>query len=250
MSGLSTYEKTCSTIDKDNSGLPWTDTLKRLTNEWRKIEADKESLEKEGVYIQKTDDFSTFIIMIFKKENAGPYKHTPFCFTIKPCRDDTGKAYPMIPPIVRFLSFASNRIHPNIKPCGSVCISALSYSYIGAGVAVWNPMMNIRSIANILSSLLDESALIQEPGYATLDKRDQKVLDFDEGVKYHCMRYLSTLFDESAKNDYVMRRFGNILEPYKEEIRQYIKDECKDKPTKEVATYTFTITLDYSKLIL
>ena len=249
MSGLSSYEKNCSTIDKDNSGLPWTNTLKRLSNEWCKIEIDKENLKKEGIYIQKTDDFSTFTVMIFKKDNAGPYKYTPFCFTIKPCRDDTGQAYPLIPPIVRFVSFTSTRIHPNIKPCGSICISALSYSYIGTGAAIWNPMMNIRSIANILSGLLDESALLQEPGYATMDKRDQKVLDFDEGIKYHCMSYLNTLFTDKGRNDMCRKLFSEVLEPCKDEIQQYIKDGCKDKATRTVSTYVFTTMLDYSKLV-
>jgi ubiquitin-protein ligase len=247
MSGLSSYEKSCDTIDKDKSGLPWTNTLKRLVNEWKKIESDKDSLQKEGIYIQKTDDFSVFNIMIFKKDNAGPYKYTPFCFTIKPCRDETGQAYPLIPPIVRFVSFTSTYIHPNIKPCGSICISALTYSYIGSGVAVWNPMMNIRSIANILSGLLDEAALLQEPGYSTLSKKDQKVLDFDEGVKYHCMSYLTKLFTEK---DMAIKLFGDIIEPYKTEILEYVKNECKDKPTKTVSTYAFNTTLDYRKLIL
>lgn len=242
MPGLSSYVKECITMDKDTTKDGWTVAIKRLSKEWSKIEEEKEALSKDGIYIVAKEDFSEFTVMIFKEKDGGPYNFTPLFFTINPCKNKDGLVYPMIAPIVKFHSFNNKWIHPNFKPTGDVCISLLEYSYIGGGVATWNPSLGIKAIAITLASLVEDYAIRKEPSFSKEDITSKKCIDYDTGVQFLCMVYTLDLYSNEIK------LFKDELLKSKSKAIEYIMANTKDKENMYIQTYAFELTTYYKSL--
>jgi ubiquitin-protein ligase len=253
MSGLTKYEKSCETLQNSKDNNIWTPTINRLTKEWTLIQKDIQNLNKNGIFIKVEDDLSCFNLMIFKKDNSCPYKYTPICFQILPCRDiKNNTIYPFAPPIVKYISF-SDRIHPNLKTTGDVCISVLSYSYVGrSGKDVgWNPMMGISTIANILSSILDENSINREPGFERISKTDEYSKLYDKGAEFVCMKESLKVYREILENkfDYFpVKYFLNELKEFSKDTLQSIIDRCHDKTKEEIITFSYKVSINYEKL--
>ena len=243
MPSLSSYEKECITLDKDEEKEVWTACISRLGREWKRIMDEKEELAKDGIYISAKDDLSEFTVMFLKEKDAGPYNFIPLFFTIKPCKNKTtGNMYPLVPPIIRFHSFNNKYIHPNFKTTGDVCISLLEYSYIGSGIAQWNPSVGIKSIALTLSSLLTEGAIRNEPSYNNEPLTSIKCIEYDKGVQYLCMEYtLQKLEDENIL-------FKDVIFAKKKDILEYIIANTSEREDKYITTYGFKIETVYKNL--
>jgi ubiquitin-protein ligase len=243
MPSLSTYEQECITLDKDTEKAVWTACVSRLGREWRRIEDEKAELAKEGIYISVKEDLSEFTVMLLKEKDAGPYNFIPLIFTIKPCKNiKTGNMYPLIPPIVKFHSFNGKYIHPNFKTTGDVCISILEYSYVGGGVAQWNPSVGIKTLALTLSSLLTEGAIRNEPSYNAEPLTSQKCIDYDTGAQYLCMQYaLQKLEEENPP-------FKDILLAKKKDILEYIISKTASRQDLHIKTYGFEVNTIYKNL--
>lgn len=247
MSNLSDYIKKSVTMLQDKSETSWNATIKRLSIEWKRIDEDMKNLNENGVYILNEDNFACFKVMIFK-EDAGPYKYTPFCFEILPCRDETGLMYPMCPPIVKFRPFSKYWIHPNLKVTGDVCISPLSYSYVGPGQAIWNPMMGIKSIATILSSIIDRGALKMEPSFSDFSLTHVSVINYDKVAQFICMKHIIELYKDNYKT---VEEFKHILKEYIDKMIEYVMTVCNENIGQKmsISTYAFNdYFLDYDEL--
>ncbi len=242
MPGLSSYEKECTTMKNDKDKDGWNMAIKRLSKEWSKIEQDKEELMKDGIYISTKEDFSEFTLMIFKQKDGGPYNFVPLFFTIKPCKNKEGMVYPMCPPIVRFHSFNDKWIHPNLKPSGDVCISLLEYSYIGGGIANWNPSLGIKAIAITLASLIEDYAIRKEPSFYNENITSKKCIDYDKGAQFLCMSYTLDLYSNE------INLFKEELLKCKSSVLTYIMNNTKDKENEYIETYAFKINTDYNTL--
>ena len=244
MPSLSTYERECITLDKDESKEGWSLAISRLGREWSKITNEQEELKNSGIYISAKEDLSEFTVMIFKEKDGGPYNYTPLYFTIKPCKNKTsGQVYPLIPPIVRFHSFEQKYIHPNFKTTGDVCISLLEYSYIGGGVAQWNPSLGIKAIAMTLASLVEEGALRKEPSYAAEPLTSPKTVSYDTGAQYVCMTYTLKVLQNIHTS-----LFKEVLIDKKNDILEYIISQTNSRTDSLIKTYGFEVMTNYSPL--
>lgn len=244
MPSLSTYERECITLDKDEMKEGWSLAITRLGREWNKIESEKEELKSSGIHIRAKEDLSEFTIMIFKEKEGGPYNYTPLYFTIKPCKNKkTGQCYPLIPPIVRFHSFDNKYIHPNLKHTGDVCISLLEYSYIGGGVAQWNPSMGIKAIAITLSSIIEEGALRKEPSFSREPLTSPKTIDYDQGVQYMCMNQSLKVLS-NIENTF----FKEVLMEKKNDMLNYILSNSTERNDVSIETYGFKLRTNYTSL--
>jgi ubiquitin-protein ligase len=244
MPGLSSYERECITLDKDEMKEGWSLAISRLGREWNKIESEKEELKNAGIYITTKEDLSEFTLMIFKEKDGGPYNYTPLYFTIKPCKNKiTAQCYPLIPPIVRFHSFDNKYIHPNLKHTGDVCISLLEYSYVGGGVAQWNPSMGIKAIAITLSSMIEEGALRKEPSFSKESLTSPKTIEYDQGAQYLCMS--QTLKVLSSMNDAL---FKEVLLEKKNDILNYVLTNTNERNDVYINTYGFKLNTGYTTL--
>lgn len=253
--GVSNYEKNCTTLEDDKGDESWNKTIMRLSKECKKLETDREALENDGIYIKYTEDFSVFNVMIMKRKDAGSYLYTPMFFEIKPCKDSSGMVYPMCPPIAKYISFSSSWLHPNLKPTGNICISVLQYSYVGNSNAAsvgWNPMLGMRSLSVMIAGLLDEAAMLNEPGYSTSNKNDKKVKDYDQGAEYLCMN--------RTIQAYAVLKDGKekMLTLFKDDILKHSKDAIESVITRcekymnctspTISTYSFDVICDYKLL--
>jgi ubiquitin-protein ligase len=68
--------------------------------------------------------------------------------------------YPNESPLVRFCSFLTDKINPNLYADGNICLSLLG-SWYGDGVELWNPLSsNLLQVGNFTAYLLLFDTLI------------------------------------------------------------------------------------------
>jgi patatin-like phospholipase/acyl hydrolase len=118
----------------------------------------------------------------------------------------------------------------------------LEYSYIGGGVASWNPSLGIKAIAVTLASLVEEYAIRKEPSLANENIASKKCTDYDTGAQFICMNYALDLYSNE------ITLFKDILTESKNKVLEYIIDKTKDKEDVTIKTYAFEITTDYKAL--
>lgn len=157
--------------------------LKRLNEEISRITKKRSLVQHRGelndyYFFPDKNDFTVWYNMIYV-ENGSPYD---FCFYVFTYR--FGETYPWHPPKCVFHSMTNNRIHPNLKPCGSCCLSILGTW----GECSYSPVMGLEQIMmSFLGMVFVDNALRCEPGYEKLDNRHkiyEKIARF-LSLKYH-----------------------------------------------------------------
>jgi len=158
-----------------------------------------------GTSLKQGDDMSKFYIMIRGPE--GPYEGALFFFTLEPFTQyvpaNDGKSYPVHPPKVLHMSPFSFRAHPNLYQGynAKVCLSILG-TWAGPS---WTPMMSFMTICQTILSILDNSPLQNEPGYANRPE-DPKVSNYTKHVQFACMfetitkTFIPVLANKTHKN--------------------------------------------------
>ena len=138
-------------------------SIKRLVNDVKYV---KNNLDKDNIYYKHNEENITLgYAMIIGNEDS-PYRYGYYFFEFN-FPDD----YPFSPPVVKFLtSDGYTRFHPNYYINGKVCLSLLN-TWQGDG---WTSCCNIHTILIILSSLLINNSLLNEPGIKNTDENIKK----------------------------------------------------------------------------
>lgn len=246
------YKGQCKTAKKEFGDRPYSMLMARLNGEIRRMPTT--DLNEAGIYLKFEENMGEdigFYCMIQNKD-AGPYSYTPMCFTIKMCYKD-GALYPMIPPIVEFMSFSPQRIHPNLKPSGDVCISLLNYSYVGpaAGVSIWSPATTISSLMMTIGSLLTDKALKYEPGFE--GSSDDRIRRYDVQLEYLCMKEIVRTYSDLINdkiNTVALKHFSEELRKNGKDALQHVinKTAGKDIIQLEQSTFIESFSADYKSL--
>ena len=93
--------------------------------------------------------------MIIGTENT-PYAYGNYLFEF-----NFPITYPFDPPtVIYYTNDGSTRFNPNLYVCGKVCLSILN-TWKGEG---WTSCLNIKSVLLILSTILNDTPIINEPG--------------------------------------------------------------------------------------
>ena len=122
-----------------------------------------DELKKNGIFYKHDEDnLLKGYAMIIGPKNT-PYQDGFYFFTFK-----FSEEYPFVPPIVIFKTYDGfTRFNPNLYIDGKVCLSVLN-TWKGEG---WSSCQNIRSILLILSTVLNETPIENEPDL-TINHRD------------------------------------------------------------------------------
>tara|TARA_B100000941_G_C28462534_1_gene531574 strand:+ start:284 stop:1057 length:774 start_codon:yes stop_codon:yes gene_type:complete len=236
-------------------------SIKRLVNDVKYV---KNNLDKDNIYYKHNEENITLgYAMIIGNEDS-PYRYGYYFFEFN-FPDD----YPFSPPVVKFLtSDGYTRFHPNYYINGKVCLSLLN-TWQGDG---WTSCCNIHTILIILSSLLINNSLLNEPGIKNTDENIKKYdliigyknIEFSIINQYNRVYNLDKYnYNSNNSNNY---EYNNIMYLFKEDIYENIKinyDNILDyinflkivykndynSKTIIVTTYSLNCDMNFEKLI-
>lgn len=228
-------------------------TIRRLASDVKSLKLN--SLESDNIYYKHDEEniLKGYALIIGSKNT--PYSYGAYLFEfIFP------NNYPFSPPTLKYLTNDGyTRFNPNLYTNGKVCLSVLN-TWNGEG---WSSCQSIRSILLILSTILNEYPLLNEPG---IKKKDSNVDKYNllisyKNIEFSILKQIKYIIDEkkesSKKCNYI-----NILELFRNNIllnfnknHEFIKNNINnlEKLIKDdilyVRTYNLNISIDFQKLI-
>ena len=146
-----------------------------------------------------------------------PYNYGNFLFEFNFPED-----YPFNPPKVKYLTNDGKmRFNPNLYSDGKVCLSILN-TWKGEG---WTSSQTIYSILIILSSILNETPLLNEPGINT---NNTNIIPYNLLVNYKTLEFsiikqINFILENNTSNNY-----NNILLLFKDKIFQNFKNNINN----------------------
>ena len=143
--------------------------MKRLIKDIKEI--SKNPID--NIYYRHDEEnmFKGYGLIIGPQDTPYAYGNYLFEFTFPP-------NYPFEPPLVTyFTNDGSTRFNPNLYIDGKVCLSVLN-TWKGEG---WSSCQNIRSILLILTTVLNETPIENEPGL-TISHRDN--INYNNMIRY------------------------------------------------------------------
>lgn len=172
--------------------------LKRIVNDIASLKKDP----LENIYIDYNEHniFKVTALIIGIKDT--PYEGGFFFFTII-----FSNKYPFNPPKVTFDTIDGNvRFNPNLYQDGKVCLSIIN-TWPGPK---WTSVQTLRSLLLSLQSLLNTNPLLNEPGYEELLPSDDKVVLYNNIIKYETLRLgVFNMLENSTHPE-----FNNIIKNY------------------------------------
>jgi len=166
--------------------------IKRLISDIKDLK--KNNLSKEGIYYEHDESniLRGYALIIGPK--GTPYEYGNFLFIF-----DFPEEYPHIPPVVKFCTNDGIvRFHPNLYRNGKVCLSILN-TWKGEQ---WTGCQTIKSTLLTIASILEDKALLNEPG---ITENHKDLLTYDLIVRYKTIEV--AIFKLINKNIYVDEKF-------------------------------------------
>lgn len=206
--------------------------IKRIANDVKYILNNYDALKSENIYYKHDEEIiNKGYAMIIGPKNT-PYQYGFYFFKFK-----FPDNYPFEPPQVTFLTNDGKmRFNPNLYTNGKVCLSVLN-TWQGDN---WTSCQTINSILLILSTILNDKPLLNEPGiiepnnninkynllvsYKNIEfsilkqysiiqkiKNDTSILENASNL-YKILYLFSDLFIELFKNNYekIINNFNNL----------------------------------------
>jgi ubiquitin-protein ligase len=212
-------------------------TVKRLISDIKEI--TKSPLSKDGIYY-KHDENNMLIgyALIIGQENT-PYAYGNFLFKFNFPTD-----YPTTPPVVSYkTNDGYTRFNPNLYKNSKVCISLLN-TWKGEQ---WTSCQTIKSILLVLSSLLNDKPLLNEPGISD-NHIDHE--NYNKIIKY---KTIETAIYKILTNEIVSSTFDMFNDEIKENFIKNYSQIIKDISNKSnviisCGVYNLVIKTNYNKL--
>ena len=213
--------------------------VKRLISDIREIK--KNNLSKEGIYYEHDDSniMRGYALIIGPKDT--PYEYGNFLFIF-----DFPEDYPHTPPSVKFCTNDGIvRFHPNLYRNGKVCLSILN-TWKGEQ---WTGCQTIRSVLLTIASILENNALLNEPG---INENHKDVINYDLIIRYKTIE--TAIFKLINKNIYTIENFevfDNIMENnFKENFENIINSLKKVNCDHHITTNVYGLSIKINKIKL
>jgi len=211
-------------------------SLKRIVLDYKDLLNDP--IENIYYYAEEDNMYKGYAVIIGPKDT--PYENGFYFFEFH-----FPENYPFSPPKVKFQNYDGfTRFNPNLYINGYVCLSILN-TWEGEK---WSSCQSIRSILLTLSSILNDSPLLNEPGF-TVDhpnlKEYNEILEF-KNVEISILKYL-----EKTNLPYPFHHFYSILVNKFVENYDSISEKCKNKPNKQIHLSIYnnmSAFIDYKQL--
>jgi len=214
--------------------------VKRLISDIKDLK--KNNLSKEGIFYEHDESniMRGYALIIGPKDT--PYEYGNFLFIF-----DFPEDYPHSPPLVKFCTNDGIvRFHPNLYRNGKVCLSILN-TWKGEQ---WTGCQTIRSTLLTISSILENNALLNEPGI-NINHKDVKI--YDRIIKYKTLE--TAIFKLINKNIYIDEKFevfGDLIkDKFKENYSDIVNSIDKIEEVQYITTgvYALNIRINKDKLL-
>ena len=212
-------------------------SLKRIVLDYKDLLDDP--IENIFYYAEEDNMYKGYALIIGPKDT--PYENGFYFFEFN-FQDN----YPFSPPKVKFHNYDGfTRFNPNLYINGYVCLSILN-TWEGEK---WSSCQSIRSILLTLSSILNDSPLLNEPGF-TVDhpnlKEYNEILEF-KNVEIYVLKYL-----EKTNLAYPFHQFYPTLVRYFIQNYDKLVEKCRNKSNKHIQLSIYnnmTAYVDYKQVL-
>ena len=153
--------------------------------------------------------------------------------------------YPNVPPVITYRTSSAVRIHPNMYVNGKVCLSVLG-TWKGPP---WTASMDISCILLSIQSLLNNSPLMNEPGFEKYTghiSTDYKTIVEYENIRSHFFKHSRNipqgflLFQDIINKNYIDNK--EII------LKKLSEKKDKDNFALSINIYRIKILIEYNKL--
>ena len=153
--------------------------------------------------------------------------------------------YPNVPPVITYRTSSAVRIHPNMYVNGKVCLSVLG-TWKGPP---WTASMDISCILLSIQSLLNNSPLMNEPGFEKYTghiSTDYKTIVEYENIRSHFFKHSRNipqgflLFQDIINKNYIDNK--EII------LKKLSEKKEKDNFALSINIYRIKILIEYNKL--
>tara|TARA_Y100001970_G_scaffold288423_1_gene415665 strand:- start:857 stop:1534 length:678 start_codon:yes stop_codon:yes gene_type:complete len=153
--------------------------------------------------------------------------------------------YPNVPPIITYRTSSSIRIHPNMYVNGKVCLSVLG-TWKGPP---WTASMDISCILLSLQSLLNNSPLMNEPGFEKYTghiSTDYKTIVEYENIRSHFFKHSRNIPHEFLLFQDIINK--NYIDNKEIILKKLFVKKDKDIFSLSINIYRIKILIEYNKL--
>jgi ubiquitin-conjugating enzyme E2 Z len=195
----------------------------------------------ENIYYRHDEDnvYKGYAFIIGPKDT--PYENGFYFFEFT-----FHESYPFNPPKVKFHTYDGfTRFNPNLYINGNVCLSILN-TWEGEK---WSSCQSIRTILLTLSSILNDSPLLNEPGF-TVDHPNLK--EYNEILEYKNVEISILKYLEKMNLSYPFHYFYPTLVSKFIENYEKIVEKCKSKCNKHIQLTIYnsmSAYVDYKQLL-
>ena len=154
--------------------------------------------------------------------------------------------YPFSPPIVKYMTNnGRTRFNPNLYKCGKVCVSILN-TWTGDK---WSACQTINSILITLCSLLNETPLLNEPGFI---KKSPDFIPYQKSIEYSNIDFAICELMDKSKIPAPFEIFysfmkENFFKNY-DEIMKFIDSKNEEQSEQKVSVYQMCTNINYKLL--
>ena len=202
-------------------------------------------LENENIYYKHSEESILKGYALIIGNNDTPYSNGYFLFEF-----NFPENYPFSPPKVKYLTNDGKmRFNPNLYVDGKVCLSILN-TWKGEG---WTSSQTIYSILIILSSILNNKPLINEPG---ININNKNIIPYNLLISYKTIEFsiiqqinliLSNTNNHNEKYIETLVLFKDIIFKNFKKNMQFILEDIK-KLEKELKFYNNIIIVEIYNL--
>src|SRR3990167_913516 len=219
---------------------------KRILKDIKDVMVDsKEQLKENGIWCYFDEDNFTEGMIIIEGQPDTPYEGYIFIFKVT-IPIDGEKIYPVYPPKVESIMVDTGfRYHPNIYPCGKVCLSILG-TWSGP---IWTCVMNLRILCISLASLFDENPIAYEPSYNNVKITDCCSVNYNLFIRMKLYeKWMPLLYTELMKDKYkfYLERFKTKLRSDLNIREKTLNIMCINDTKNIISTYGYNTIINYN----
>jgi ubiquitin-conjugating enzyme E2 Z len=212
-------------------------SLKRIVLDTKDVMT--EPIDNIFYYAEEANMYKGYALII--GPNGTPYEKGFYFFEF-----NFTDSYPFSPPKVKFHNYDGfTRFNPNLYINGYVCLSILN-TWEGEK---WSSCQSIRSVLLTLSTILNDSPLLNEPGF-TPDHPCLK--DYNEIIEFKNIEISVLKYLEKTNLPYPFHYFYPTITKHFIDNYSYFHNKIKDKPARNAVLTIYnnmSCYMDYKHLL-
>jgi ubiquitin-conjugating enzyme E2 Z len=214
------------------------ETIERLLKDIRDMVSS--SLESDGIFYMhsETDILKAYVMIIGQPDTL--YFGGYYFFAI-----DFPVDYPYSPPVFTYLTNDGiTRFHPNFYKMGKVCLSMLN-TWRGEQ---WTSCLTVKSILLTLSSIMDNSPMLHEPGIteAHADYNNYHTIILYKNIDFACIKLLADFMNTNLIAfgvEYKKYFYDHMVSAFKKNVHEIVN--VVNKAIKKNISKFYRITSIY-----